>query len=115
MQKPAQGAGAVRDPITAVAAAPHMLLVGRSSGLVHCYSLPDLNLAGEALTDCSICGQVTLTSKLDGANTCAFDWKPPRQKLGVTGVGFEPTPFRTSALSWRLRPLGQPILEYSCL
>ena len=21
-------------------------------------------------------------------------------------VGFEPTPFRTSALSWRLRPLG---------
>jgi hypothetical protein len=22
------------------------------------------------------------------------------------GVGFEPTPFRTSALSWRLRPLG---------
>ena len=23
-------------------------------------------------------------------------------------VGFEPTPFRTSALSWRLRPLGHP-------
>ena len=30
----------------------------------------------------------------------------------VTGVGFEPTPFRTSALSWRLRPLGQPISTY---
>ena len=25
----------------------------------------------------------------------------------MTAVGFEPTPFRTSALSWRLRPLGQ--------
>ena len=24
----------------------------------------------------------------------------------MTTVGFEPTPFRTSALSWRLRPLG---------
>jgi hypothetical protein len=28
-----------------------------------------------------------------------------RQKM--IAVGFEPTPFRTSALSWRLRPLGQ--------
>ena len=27
----------------------------------------------------------------------------------MTPVGFEPTPFRTSALSWRLRPLGQGI------
>ena len=27
----------------------------------------------------------------------------------MTAVGFEPTPFRTSALSWRLRPLGQAI------
>ena len=25
----------------------------------------------------------------------------------MSAVGFEPTPFRTSALSWRLRPLGQ--------
>ncbi len=25
----------------------------------------------------------------------------------MSTVGFEPTPFRTSALSWRLRPLGQ--------
>ena len=74
MQKPAQGSGAVRDPITAVAAAPHMLLVGRSSGLVHCYSLPDLTLAGEAVTDCSIFGQVTLTSKLDGANASFQEW-----------------------------------------
>ena len=89
MQKPAQGSGAVRDPITAVAAAPHMLLVGRSSGLVQCYSLPDLTLAGEALTDCSICGQVTLNGQLDGANASFqewlrmwfFDWKSPRQKL----------------------------------
>ena len=29
----------------------------------------------------------------------------------VTAVGFEPTPFRTSALSWRLRPLGHAVSE----
>ena len=28
----------------------------------------------------------------------------------VTPVGFEPTPFRTGALSQRLRPLGQSVL-----
>ena len=27
----------------------------------------------------------------------------------MTAVGFEPTPFRTSALSWRLRPLGHAV------
>ena len=27
----------------------------------------------------------------------------------MTTVGFEPTPFQTSALNWRLRPLGQVI------
>ena len=30
-----------------------------------------------------------------------------RQKEDLITVGFEPTPSRTSALSWRLRPLGQ--------
>ena len=29
----------------------------------------------------------------------------------VTPVGFEPTPFRTGALSQRLRPLGQSVLR----
>ena len=29
----------------------------------------------------------------------------------LTGVGFEPTPFRTGALSQRLRPLGQTVLR----
>ena len=28
----------------------------------------------------------------------------------MTAVGFEPTPFRTGALSQRLRPLGQTVL-----
>ena len=30
----------------------------------------------------------------------------------MTNVGFEPTPFQTSALNWRLRPLGQLITLY---
>ena len=30
----------------------------------------------------------------------------------MTAVGFEPTPFRTSALSWRLRPLGHAVSWY---
>ena len=29
----------------------------------------------------------------------------------MTAVGFEPTPFRTGALSQRLRPLGQTVLR----
>ena len=29
-------------------------------------------------------------------------------------VGFEPTPLRTSALSWRLRPLGQTVRCSEC-
>ena len=29
----------------------------------------------------------------------------------LTAVGFEPTPFRTGALSQRLRPLGQTVLR----
>ena len=29
--------------------------------------------------------------------------------IKLTAVGFEPTPLRTSALSWRLRPLGHAI------
>ena len=31
----------------------------------------------------------------------------------MTAVGFEPTPFRTSALSWRLRPLGHAVFWQS--
>ena len=34
--------------------------------------------------------------------------KLKRQKM--VAVGFEPTPSRTSALNWRLRPLGQTTL-----
>ena len=33
----------------------------------------------------------------------------------VTAVGFEPTPLRTGALSQRLRPLGQTVLNYGLL
>ena len=33
--------------------------------------------------------------------------RPDEAKM--TAVGFEPTPFRTSALSWRLRPLGHAV------
>lgn len=29
----------------------------------------------------------------------------------MAGAGFEPAPFQTSALNWRLRPLGQPTIE----
>ena len=29
----------------------------------------------------------------------------------LTAVGFEPTPFRTGALSQRLRPLGQTVMS----
>ena len=31
--------------------------------------------------------------------------------MEVTAVGFEPTPLRTGALSQRLRPLGQTVLQ----
>ena len=33
----------------------------------------------------------------------------------MTNVGFEPTPFQTSALNWRLRPLGQLIIRNGLL
>lgn len=39
-----------KDPITAVAAAPHMLLIGRSSGDVFVYTLPELVPAGNPTT-----------------------------------------------------------------
>ena len=43
-----------KDPITAVTAAPHMLLIGRSSGDVVVYTLPDLVPAGNAaISDCN--------------------------------------------------------------
>jgi hypothetical protein len=34
---------------------------------------------------------------------------PTSAETYLTAVGFEPTPFRTSALSWRLRPLGHAV------
>ena len=34
-----------------------------------------------------------------------------KAKRTLIAVGFEPTPSRTSALSWRLRPLGHAILS----
>ena len=43
-----------KDPITAVTAAPHMLLIGRSSGDVVVYTLPDLVPAGNAaISNCN--------------------------------------------------------------
>jgi hypothetical protein len=37
------------------------------------------------------------------------------RNIKMTTVGFEPTPFQTSALNWRLRPLGQVITPYCCI
>jgi hypothetical protein len=37
-----------------------------------------------------------------------------RVHLTMTAVGFEPTPLRTGALSQRLRPLGQTVMEAMC-
>ena len=47
LQRGAEGAEGTHNPITALAAASHMLLVGRSSGEVQCYTLPDLVAAGK--------------------------------------------------------------------
>lgn len=46
MQRGVDASPGTKDPITAVTAAPHMLLIGRSSGEVLCYTLPDLVPAG---------------------------------------------------------------------
>lgn len=46
LQRGVNGFQGTQDPITAVTAAPHMLLIGRSSGDVLCYTLPDLVSAG---------------------------------------------------------------------
>ena len=43
-----EGFSGGRDPITAVTAAPHMLLIGRTSGEVLVYTLPELVPAGNA-------------------------------------------------------------------
>lgn len=48
VQRGVEGLQGGRDPITAVAAAPHMLLIGRASGEVLVYTLPDLVPAGNA-------------------------------------------------------------------
>lgn len=47
LQRGAEGVEGTHNPITALAAASHMLLVGRSSGEVQCYTLPDLVAAGK--------------------------------------------------------------------
>ena len=46
LQRGANGFQGTQDPITAVTAAAHMLLIGRSSGDILCYTLPDLVSAG---------------------------------------------------------------------
>ena len=46
LQRGMEGFSGSRDPITAVTAAPHMLLIGRTSGEVLVYTLPDLMPAG---------------------------------------------------------------------
>lgn len=41
-----------------------------------------------------------------------YAWvKGEKSKERMANVGFEPTPFQTSALNWRLRPLGQLTIE----
>lgn len=52
VQRGVEGLQGGRDPITAVAAAPHMLLIGRTSGEVLVYTLPDLVPAGNAMLPC---------------------------------------------------------------
>ena len=37
--------------------------------------------------------------------------KRAKMQREMAGAGFEPAPFQTSALNWRLRPLGQPTIE----
>ena len=46
LQRGMEGFSGSRDPITAVTAVPHMLLIGRTSGEVLVYTLPDLVPAG---------------------------------------------------------------------
>lgn len=53
------------------------------------------------------CAEVDISSKYI-ENIDASIWS----KKDVTAVGFEPTPFQTSALNWRLRPLGQAITAW---
>lgn len=48
LQKGVESFQGSKDPITAVTAAPHMLLIGRSSGDVIVYTLPDLVPVGDA-------------------------------------------------------------------
>ncbi len=43
------------DPICAVTAHQHLLLVGRASGIVHAFSLPALNMEGQYVLPCR-CG-----------------------------------------------------------
>lgn len=40
------------DPICAITAQQHLLLVARSSGVVHAFSLPTLNLEGQYVLRC---------------------------------------------------------------
>lgn len=40
------------DPICAVSAQQHLLVVGRSSGVVHAFSLPTLSLEGQFVLHC---------------------------------------------------------------
>ena len=61
-----RGAESNANPITAVAAAPHMLLIGRSTGEVNCYTLPDLVSAGKRVwpSTCARCMSWVLDSQL---------------------------------------------------
>ena len=43
-------------------------------------------------------------------NKILFEYRIKIQKSIVTTEGFEPSPFRNSALNYRLRPLGQIVI-----
>ena len=60
-----------------------------------------------------MCVAVVVRGIVDGAQVDVYRaarWLDYDVHL-LTAVGFEPTPFRTGALSQRLRPLGQTVLR----
>ncbi|KAL0027242.1 hypothetical protein WJX77_006308 [Trebouxia sp. C0004] len=88
-----RGSEGTSNPITAIAAVPHMLLVGRSSGEVHCYTLPDLVPAGKHTLRCrpqalALNCNSTRMSVIDLHGVLSFyDFHVPPQQPGAQGSG----------------------------
>ncbi|KAL3151657.1 hypothetical protein ABBQ38_012645 [Trebouxia sp. C0009 RCD-2024] len=82
-----------KDPITAVTAAPHMLLIGRSSGDVIVYTLPDLVPVGTHTLRCkpqalALNCNFTRLSIIDFHGVLSFyDFQVPPSQPGAPGVG----------------------------